>query len=255
MPPPILLTRPSPHLALMTIDRPERRNAFDGETARAMEAAIDAYDADRDLRCAIVTGAGGVFCAGQDLIAAAAGDFALTTRRGGFGVIHQPPAKPLIAAVEGYALGGGLELCLACDMIVASSTATLGLPESTRSLVATGGGLVRLPRRVPFHIAMELAVTGRPMSGTRLHALGLVNRLAEPGRALDAAYELAEAVIAAAPLAAAAAKRILRESADWTEEDAWSKQQEIAAPVFDSADLREGLAAFAEKRPPRWSGN
>lgn len=242
------------HLLILTINRFERRNSFDGATAHAMEEAIDAYEADDDLRCAIITGAGGVFSAGQDLIAAASNDMGATRRRGGFGIMAIPPTKPVIAAVEGHALAGGLELCLACDLIVASRTATMGIPEAARSLVAVGGALFRLPKRIPYHVVMELALTGKAWPATEFHRLGLVNRLAEPGKALDVAIELAEEVLKAGPLAVRASKQIVQNSYDWADADGWTKQMEYTAPVMRSEDLREGLRAFAEKRDPVWKG-
>lgn len=219
-----------------------------------MEAAIDDYEADKHLRCAIVTGSDVVFSSGQDLIAAAWGDMGRTKRRGGFGVMAQPPTKPLIAAVEGHALAGGLELCLACDLIVASRTAMMGIPEAARSLVAVGGGCFRLPKRIPYHLAMELAITGKPWPTTRFAELGLVNRLTERGAALRGAVELAADVLAAGPLAVQASKQIVQNSYDWSDADSWTNQMEYAGPVFRSDDRREGLRAFAEKRQAVWTG-
>ncbi len=250
----ILTERLGEHLLVIRINRPHRRNAFDGATARAMEAALDAYDADPTLRCAIVTGSDIVFSSGQDLIAAAKGDMAVSARRGGFGIMALPPEKPIIAAVEGNALAGGLELCLSCDLIVSSRTADMGLPEAARSLVALGGGLFRLPKRIPYHLAMELALTGRPWPATRMAELGLVNRLTDPGQALQGAIELAGEILAAGPLAVKATKQIVQRAYDWVDADGWQRQMEFAGPVMRSADLQEGLRAFAEKRPPVWSG-
>ncbi|MBL1080196.1 crotonase/enoyl-CoA hydratase family protein [Nocardia sp. 2] len=242
------------HILVLRINRPHRRNAFDRATARAMEDALDAFEADDTLWCAVVTGSDIVFSAGQDLIAAASGDMAVTARRGAFGIMGQPPVKPIIAAVEGHALAGGLELCLACDLIVSSRTATMGLPEVARALVAAGGGCFRLPRRIPHHIAMELILTGKAWPATRFADLGLVNKLTEPGAALAGALELAREVCAAAPLAVRASKQIAAHSHAWSDADAWSNQMTYTAPVFESEDLREGLLAFAEKRRPVWKG-
>lgn len=242
------------HIVVIRIDRPHRRNAFDGATARAMEAALDAYESDGTLRCAIITGSDVVFSSGQDLIAAAHGDMGVAPNRGGFGIMAKPPTKPIIAAVEGHALAGGLELCLSCDLIVSSNTAQMGLPEAARSLVAVGGGLFRLPKRIPYHLAMELALTGQSWPATRMAELGLVNRLTEPGAALEGAIELAAIVSEAGPLATQASKQIVQRAYDWADADGWANQQEFARPVMQSDDFQEGLKAFAEKRPPVWRG-
>ena len=242
------------HIVVIRINRPERRNAFDGATARALEAAIDDYEDNAELRCAVITGSDIVFSAGQDLIAAAQGDMAVTARRGGFGIMAQPPTKPIIAAVEGHALAGGLELCLACDLIVASRSASMGLPEAARSLVAIGGGCFRLPNRIPYHLAMELILTGRPWSALQFAELGLVNRIAEPGHALADALELAADIIAAGPLAVRASKQIVRHAHEWSDAEAWDNQMDYVRPVTASEDLHEGLRAFAEKREPIWKG-
>lgn len=242
------------HLLIIRIDRPHRRNAFDGATARAMEDAIDAYEENDELRCAIIAGSDEAFSSGQDLIAAAHGDMGVSKNRGGFGIMAKPPEKPIIAAVEGHALAGGLELCLSCDLIVSSKTATMGIPEAARSLVAVGGGLFRLPKRIPYHLAMELALTGKAWPATKMAELGLVNVLSEPGEALKDAISLAEQVLSAGPLAVKASKQIVRKAYEWNDEDAWTEQMTFARPVMKSEDMREGLKAFAEKRPPVWKG-
>jgi len=242
------------HLLLIKIDRPHRRNAFDGATARAMEAAIDKFEEEEEWRCAIITGSPEAFSSGQDLIAAAHGDMGVAKKRGGFGIMAKPPAKPIIAAIEGHALAGGLELALTCDLIVSSRASTMGIPEAARSLVAVGGGLFRLPKRIPYHLAMELALTGKAWSAERMAELGLVNKLAEPGEALNAAIELAEEVLVAGPLATRASKQIVRHAYDWEDADGWERQMEFAGPVMRSEDLKEGLKAFAEKRDPVWKG-
>ncbi|WP_328600878.1 crotonase/enoyl-CoA hydratase family protein [Actinomadura physcomitrii] len=251
----ILTEKHGDHVLIIKMHRPHRRNAFDGATARALEAVIDDYEEDDRLRCAIITGSDErAFSAGQDLIAAAQGDMGGTDRRGGFGIMGRPPIKPIIAAVEGHALAGGLELCLACDLIVASRTATMGIPEAAKSLVAIGGGCFRLPKRIPYHLAMELAITGKAWPATRMAELGLVNKLTEPGKALAGALELAEEVLAAGPLAVKASKQIVQHAYDWDDAEAWNLQQQFAAPVMASDDLKEGLRAFAEKRPAVWKG-
>ncbi|WP_201931805.1 crotonase/enoyl-CoA hydratase family protein [Nocardioides donggukensis] len=239
---------------LITIDRPERRNAFDGATARALEAAIDEYEADDELRVAVLTGAGPTFSAGQDLKAAAVGDMGASERRGGFGVMAVPPEKPLIAAVEGDALAGGLELCLACDLVVATDATRMGIPEAARALVAMGGGLFRLPKRIPYNIAMELALTGKSLPAEEFHRMGFVNRVVPAGQAVEAALELAADIVKSGPLAVSASKAIVRRSYEWTDEEAWAKQMEFARPAIESDDTQEGIRAFIEKREPQWKG-
>ncbi|HRP11371.1 MAG TPA: crotonase/enoyl-CoA hydratase family protein [Terricaulis sp.] len=243
-------------IAVLRINRPDVRNAFDRATAEAMDAALDAFDADADIRVGVLTGAGSAFSAGQDLKAAARGEFATTEKRGGFGIMAQPPKKPLIAAVEGAALAGGFELALACDLIVASSAAQFGLPEVKRSLVAVGGGALRLPRRMPHHIAMEMLLSGDPQSAEAMARWGVVNRVCAPGEALATALALAETIAVNGPLAVAATKEIVTRSAgeNWSAAEGWTRQMEAAGPVFASEDFREGLLAFAQKRAPVWSG-
>jgi enoyl-CoA hydratase len=242
------------NVLVMTIHRPEARNAMDQATAHALADALDELDARDDLRLGIVTGGGGTFCSGMDLKGFLRGERPSVEGRGFGGLTERPPRKVLIAAVEGYALAGGFELVLACDLVVASRAARFGLPEVKRGLVASAGGLMRLPRRVPFHVAMEYALTGDMLDAERAQSLGLVNRLSEPGQALDEALKLAAVVAANGPLAVATSKRIVTESADWSREEMFALQRPIAAPVFTSADAREGSAAFAEKRAPNWTG-
>lgn len=249
---PILETRVGEHLLVLTINRFHRRNSFDYATALALERALDRFDDDSTLHAAILTGAGGVFSAGMDLIAAKEGELAVTEKRGGFGIMEQPPRKPIIAAIEGHALAGGLELALCCDLIVASSDATMGLPEARWALIASGGGLFRLPRRIPYHVAMELALTARPRPATEFHRLGLVNRICEPGGALAAATGLAGEVLRNGPLAIEATAQIMRRSFDMSEEEAWAFQVPFTEQILASADRIEGLTAFAEKRVPVW---
>jgi enoyl-CoA hydratase len=239
---------------VITIDRPEARNAVNAAVARGIAAALDRLDGEQELRAGILTGAGGTFSAGMDLKAFVAGESPHVEGRGFAGIVQGPPRKPLIAAVEGYALAGGFEVALACDLIVAARDARFGIPEVKRSLVAAGGALIRLPKRIPYHLAMELALTGEPIGAERAHALGIVNRIAEPGEALAGARELAAAIVRNGPLALDATKRIVAAAQDWTEEEAWRRQGEIAGPVFGSEDAREGAVAFAEKRDPVWKG-
>jgi enoyl-CoA hydratase len=250
----VILTEKRGHILIITINRPEARNAFDGATAAKMEAAIDEFETTPELRVAIITGAGKAFSAGQDLKAAARGDMGGTKKRGGFGIMAMPPTKPVIAAVEGHAVAGGLELCLSCDLIVAARDARMGVPEVRHNLVAIGGALFRLPKRIPYHVAMELALTAETPTAEFFHRFGLVNRLAEPGHALEVAIELAERILKNGPLAVAASKQILQRSGQWTEAQAWTEQMKIAGPAVRSEDTKEGLRAFAEKREPVWKG-
>jgi enoyl-CoA hydratase len=250
-----VLTERRDGVLLITINRPDQRNAVNMAVATGIAAALDELDADLELQAAVLTGAGKGFCAGMDLKAFVTGERPWADDRGFAGIVQRPPAKPIIAAVEGFAVAGGLEIALACDMLVAAQGAKLGIPEVKRSLVAAGGALLRLPRALPRAIAMELALTGDPISAERGFELGLVNRLAEPGGAVDAALELAGAITPNGPLALMATKRILNEVSDWTDAEFWGKQGEIAGPVLASQDAREGATAFAEKRPPVWQGH
>ena len=249
-----VLTESDGGIAVITINRPEARNAVDGEVARGIAAAVDEFDDAGDVRVIILTGAGGTFSAGMDLKGFLRGDSPVVAGRGFGGITQQPPAKPTIAAVEGYALAGGFELALSCDLIVASETAKFGLPEVRRGLAAAAGGLLRLPRRLPYHLAMEIVLTGEHFPADRLHQAGLVSRLVGAGQALAGARELAAQVALGAPLALAASKRVIVESADWHTSEAFARQGEVLGSVFTSADAREGAAAFAEKRAPVWRG-
>jgi len=249
-----VLTEVSDGVAVITINRPEARNAVNGEVARGIATAVEDLDASKDVQVLILTGAGGTFSAGMDLKGFLSGDSPNVGDRGFGGIVQRPPAKPVIAAVEGYALAGGFELVLACDLVVASEEAKFGLPEVRRSLVAGAGGLLRLPKRIPYHLAMEIALTGEHYPASRLHEAGLVNRLVPAGQAIAAARELAGRIALGGPLALAATKRVIVESVDWAADEAFRRQGEIIAPVFTSADAREGALAFAEKRPPVWKG-
>jgi len=241
-------------LLVITIDRPEARNSVNAAVAQGIGAALDRLDAEEELQAAILTGAGGFFCAGMDLKAFVAGEHPHVEGRGFAGIVQRGSRKPIVAAIEGFAVAGGLEVALACDLIVAARGARLGIPEVKRSLVAAGGALLRLPQRIPYHVAMELALTGDPITVERGYELGVVNRLAEPGTAVDAARELAATIAANGPLALDATKRIIQEAPAWPPEEAWQRQLEIAGPVFGSEDAREGAVAFAEKRDPVWRG-
>jgi enoyl-CoA hydratase len=249
-----VLTGADGGVLLITLNRPEARNAVNAAVARGVAEALDRLDADAELQVGILTGAGKGFCSGMDLKAFVAGERPHVEGRGFAGLVQRGPRKPLIAAIEGFAVAGGFEIALACDLIVAARGARLGIPEAKRGLIAAGGALIRLPKRIPYHLAMELALTGDPIDADRAHAIGLVNRLAEPGQALAAARELAAAVAANGPLAIAASKQVLSAAVDWTEEEAWERQAELAETVFASQDAREGATAFAEKRDPAWKG-
>jgi enoyl-CoA hydratase len=239
---------------LITINRPDQRNAVNAAVAQGIAAALDELDAEANLSVGVLTGAGKGFCAGMDLKAFVTGDRPRVEGRGFAGITQRSADKPLIAAIEGFAVAGGLEVALACDLIVAARGARLGIPEVKRSLVAAGGALLRLPRTMPRNLAMELALTGEPVDAERAYELGLVNRLADPGQALDVALQLAETIAANGPLALAATKRIMVESADWPDAEFFTRQAEISDPVFASEDAREGATAFAERRDPVWKG-
>ena len=249
-----VLTDREGKLLIVTINRSEARNAVDVSVAEGLEAAIAELDADPDLQVGVLTGAGGTFCAGMDLKAFARGERPFTKRGGFAGIVERPPEKILIAAIEGFALAGGLEIALACDLLVAARDAKLGIPEVGVGLIAMGGGLLHLPRRIPYHLAMEMAVTGDPISAEEAQRRGLVNRLSDPGQALAAAVAMGERVAANAPLALAASKRTLVSVRDWTTSEEWQRQAELAEPIFGSEDAREGALAFAEKRTPNWQG-
>jgi enoyl-CoA hydratase len=249
-----VLTERRDGVLLITLNRPDARNAINLAVAEGIGGALDELDSEDGLSVGIITGAGKAFSSGMDLKAFVAGERPYFEDRGFAGIVQRPPEKPIIAAVEGFAVAGGFEVALACDLIVAARDAKLGIPEVKRSLVAAGGALMRLPRVMPFNLAMELALTGDFISAERMAELGVVNRVTDPGGALDAALELAEAIAANGPLALRAAKRILREVSDWSEQEFWTRQGEIAGPVMMSEDAREGAIAFAEKRPPVWKG-
>lgn len=239
----------------ITVSRPEARNAINYEAAHELAEAFDQLDANPDVVIGILTGAGNTFSSGMDLKAFALnGQRPLVEGRGFAGLCERPPSKPLIAAVEGYALAGGCEMALACDMIVAANNATFGLPEVKRGIVPGAGGMVRLPARIPYHIAMEVILTGDMFPATRAAEYGLVNRLVEPGTALETAMELARTIAGNGPLAVQTAKKIVTESRDWRQTDMFHLQRPRVAHIFVSADAKEGATAFAEKRAPVWQG-
>ncbi|BBY80231.1 crotonase/enoyl-CoA hydratase family protein [Mycolicibacterium pulveris] len=241
------------NVGVLAINRPKVRNAIDKPTADEIAAALDDFENDREVRAIVLTGRGGFFCAGMDLKAlTATGQRPITDSRGAFGVVQRPPAKPTIAAVEGAALGGGLEIALAADLIVVADDASLGLPEVARGLVATAGGVLRLPTRVPRAVALEMIMTGAPISAERAHRIGLVNDVVPAGTALARAIDLATAIAANAPMAVRAAKAVAVSAVRWDDADGFMLQRRYTDPVRESADAAEGARAFVEKRPPVW---
>ena len=245
-----ILTETHGRVRLITLNRPEAKNSVNSALGRALVAAIEELDQDDGLTPGVLTGADGGFSAGMDLKA-----FASEGMPEAFSsFLENGSRKPLIAAVEGFALAGGLEIALTCDLIVAAKGVKLGIPEVNKGLFAAGGGLFRLPNRIPYGVAMEMALTSDPISAEQAHELGLVTRLAEVGQACAVALELAERIARNAPLAVAASKQIIRASRGVTEEDSWKLQGPLMKQVFTSEDSREGPRAFAEKREPKWSG-
>lgn len=249
-----VLTERRGNVLLITLNRPEVRNAVNAALAEGVGNALEELDADDSLSVGVLTGAGGFFCAGMDLGAFVKGESPWFGDRGFAGIAQRAARKPLIAAIEGFAVAGGMEIALACDLIVAARGAKMGIPEAKRSLIAAGGALLRLPKRMPYHVVMELALTGDPMLAERFHDFGLVNRLAEPGTAVDVALELAAQLARNGPLALGASKRILQEQFDWSTAEMWERQGAIAGPVMASEDAKEGASAFKEKRDPVWKG-
>jgi enoyl-CoA hydratase len=241
-------------IATITINRPEARNAVNAAVALAIAEAIDQVDKRDDIQVAVLTGAGGFFSAGMDLKAFLKGENVKPHGRGFAGLTNANVRKPLIAAVEGMALAGGFEMALACDLIVASETSQFGLPEVKRGLVANAGGLVRLPRQLPYRVAMEMVLTGAPVPAQFLLAHGLINRIAPAGEVLNVALDLAGAIAANGPLAVAVSKQVMQRSQDWPSTELFQRQDEFTLPVFKSQDAKEGATAFAEKRKPVWKG-
>jgi enoyl-CoA hydratase len=241
---------------VLAINRPEARNAVNGDVAQGIEAALDDVEANDDVWAVVVSGRGPVFSAGADLKAVAAGrGLELMTKRGGFGGITQRQfPKPLIAAVNGPALAGGFEIVLSCDLVVAADDAVFGLPEVKRGLFASAGGLVRLPKRVPLALATEVAITGEPIDAQRAHALGLVNRVVPRDQVVDEALTLAARIAENAPVAVRSSLRMVREAGDLSDADAWRLNNELMAEVGSTKDAIEGATAFAEKRTPNWTG-
>ncbi|WP_138735321.1 crotonase/enoyl-CoA hydratase family protein [Modestobacter excelsi] len=249
-----VLTEVADGVGVLTLNRPAAKNAVDLATTEALAAALDDLDARDDVAVLVLTGAGGTFCAGMDLKAFARGERPRIEGRGFAGLTEAPPAKPLIAAVEGWALAGGCELALSADLIVAARDARFGVPEVKRGLFAAGGGVLRLAKALPYQRAMEMALTGDPLPAEEAHRFGLVNVLTEPGGALAGARELAARIAANGPLAVRVSKALVAASVAWTDRAALDAQQALADQVFSSADALEGARAFAEKRAPVWRG-
>ncbi|MGH9047325.1 MAG: crotonase/enoyl-CoA hydratase family protein [Acidimicrobiales bacterium] len=254
---PVILRERRGQVEVLTLNRPEARNAVNGEVAKQMTAALDDLDKDGEVRVIILTGAGDkAFCAGMDLKAfGAGGGGSIGAGAGGFaGFARRSVPVPVIAAVNGPALAGGFELVLACDLVVAAENAIFGIPEAKRGLLAAGGGLVRLPKRVPLATAMELALTGDSITAQRGYELGLVNRVVPADRVMDESLALAGRIIENAPLSVRYSREITIQAAEVSEEEAWKLSDEATAKVFTSADAMEGPLAFAEKRAPNWQG-
>jgi enoyl-CoA hydratase len=241
-------------ILVITINRPEVRNAIDHATALELADAYRLMESSDDISVGILTGAGGSFSSGMDLKAFLTAGPPVIPGRGFGGLTERPPRKPLIAAVEGYALAGGFEMVLACDLVVAADNAQFGLPEVTRGLVAGAGGVLRLPHRIPYNEAMRLVLTGDRLSAVDAHRYGLVTELVEPGQALEAARRLAAKIAANAPIAVRASKQLVVDSADGAAPTEYERSAQVASPARNSADAREGALAFTEKRPPVWTG-
>ena len=239
---------------VITINRPEARNALNAAAAAGVRDAADELDADGELRAGVLTGAGGTFSAGMDLKAFLQGEVPSFPGRGLCGITQTPPRKPLVGAAEGWALAGGFELLLACDLVVAGASARFGVPEVTRGLVAGAGGALLLAQRVPRALALELLLTGDPISAERAAAIGLVNRVVDDGGALEEAIGLAERIAANGPLAVMASKQIALSAGDWAADQRWHEAAALIGPVFTSQDAQEGARAFAERRAPVWQG-
>ena len=247
-------TEVSDGVMTITINRPNAKNAVNKDVAEGIAAALDALDADDNTHVVILTGAGGTFCSGMDLKAFVTGETPYVAGRGFAGMVEKSTDKPMIAAVEGYALAGGCELAITCDLIVAADNSMFGIPEVKRGLAAAAGGLVRLPRQIPSRVAMEMALTGDFMSAERAMSVGLINQIAPAGEALAQAKALAAKIAENGPLAVKRSKQVIKESIDWSQDEMFANQQEITSAVFSSEDAIEGATAFAEKRKPNWKG-
>ncbi|MEM1113153.1 MAG: crotonase/enoyl-CoA hydratase family protein [Pseudomonadota bacterium] len=249
-----VLTSVEGNTLIITLNRPKAKNAANRALAEGVAAAIDQLEGNDELRVGILTGAGGTFCSGMDLKAFVTGETPQVEGRGFAGLTEYRCKKPLIGAVEGYALAGGMELAITCDLLVVADDAKFGIPEVKRGLAAAAGGLVKLPKQISPRIAMELALTGDFISAQRAYELGLINQVVPSGTALEAAKELAAKIAANGPMAVAASMMVVAQAEDWTSDEMMAKQNEIVMPVFSSEDAIEGATAFAEKRAPNWKG-
>ncbi|MFU8765709.1 MAG: crotonase/enoyl-CoA hydratase family protein [Haliea sp.] len=249
-----VLTEIADGILTITLNRPAAKNAANKALAEGVAAAIDELENNPELRVAILTGAGGTFCSGMDLKAFVTGELPIVEGRGFAGLCEYMGKKPLIAAVEGYALAGGFEVAISCDLIVAAEDSKFGIPEVKRGLAAGAGGLAKLPKQIPSRIAKELALTGDFISAQRAYDLGLINQVVPSGTALQAAKELAKKIAANGPLAVAASKQVVDRAQDWSNDEMFAKQSVIVQPIFTSEDAIEGATAFAEKRAPQWKG-
>jgi enoyl-CoA hydratase len=250
----LVLTERQDAVLTITINRPAQRNAVNREVAVQVASALDLLDSDPSLSVGVLTGAGGTFSAGMDLKAFANGQTPILPGRGFGGVTQAVVGKPLIAAVEGWALGGGFEMALGCDLIVAAEDAKFGLPEVKRGLIAGEGGVIRLPQRIPYHVALKVLLTGEPLSAVDAKQYGLVSELTASGAALAGAHELAQRIAGNAPLALAKVKQVLRETQGLNDSEAFTRQSQDAHSLLDTGDAHEGALAFAEKRAPVWRG-
>ncbi len=250
----LVLTERHDGVLTVTINRPRQKNAVSREVAVQLVSALDLLDSDPSLSVGVLTGAGGTFSAGMDLKAFANGQTPILPGRGFGGLTQAVVRKPLIAAVEGWALGGGFEMVLACDLIVAAADAKFGLPEVKRGLIAGEGGVIRLPARIPYHVALKVLLTGEPLTAADAAGYGLVSELTAPGAALQAAQELAQRIAANAPLALAKVKQVLRDVQGLNDTEAFTRQSQAAHSLLDTEDAHEGALAFAEKRAPVWRG-
>lgn len=242
-------------VGIITLNRPEARNAVNGDVARGIEEALDAFEADGAVRAIVLTGTGEVFSAGADLKAAMSDPQAMETDRGGFaGIVKRKLTTTTIAAVNGPALGGGFEIALSCDLVVAAEQAVFGLPEVKRGLIAGAGGLFRVGQRLPRAIALELVMTGDPIDAARAQQAGLVNRVVPTGQEVGGAIELAHRVTINGPVAVRLSRDLVVDAPVLTEEQGWERTQQAVTEVLESEDFREGIQAFLEKREPRWSG-